>query len=290
MTARSGSPAARGALWMLLASFSYVASATLTRQLAGEYSVFELTFLRCAVGLAVLTPLVLSGGTAQLRTAVLPLHALRTVFTYVAILLWFLAATEMPVGDFFALQFTNPLFTIACAALFLRERIDAKSWTAALVGFAGVLLILRPGAIAVTVGAVAALGSAAAYATVNTTIKVLSRSDSPAVMTFYANLLIVPLSLVPALFAWRTPPWEDVPVLAGVALFSTLAQYSVAASISLADARIVQPMNFLRLPIAAVLGYLAFAEFPDLWTWAGAAVIFGAAWYAVQHRAAGDGR
>jgi drug/metabolite transporter (DMT)-like permease len=120
-----------------------------------------------------MTPVVLRGGIAQLRTTVLPLHGLRTVLTYIAILLWFLAATEMPVGDFFALQFTNPLFTIACAVLFLRERVDAKSWVAALIGFAGVLLILRPGTIPVTLGALAALGSAAAYAAVNTTIKVI---------------------------------------------------------------------------------------------------------------------
>lgn len=289
MTGSARNPATRGALWMLAAALSYVSSATLTRYLAGEYSTFELTFLRCTVALAVITPVVLRGGTAQLRTRILPLHGLRTLLTYAAILLWFFAATEMPVGDFFALQFVTPLFTIACAAAFLRERVDLKSWAAAFVGFAGVLVILRPGTVPVTPGALAALGSAAAYAAVNTVIKVASRSDSPAVMTFYVNLLIVPLSLVPALFAWRTPPWEDVPVLAGVALFSTMAQYSVASAISLADARIVQPMNFLRLPIAAALGFVVFAEFPDLWTWLGAAVIFGAAWYAVRHKTAGGG-
>lgn len=275
--------AVKGALWMLLASFSYVASATLTRQLAGTYPVFELAFFRCAVGVAVLTPLVLRGGTAQLRTRVFPLHCLRTVLTYSAILLWFYAAEHVPVGDFFAIQFATPLFTIAAAAVLLREKVGLKSWAAAFVGFLGVMIIIRPGLTVVTLGVAAALATAVAYALVNTAIKVMSRHDSPAVMSFYANLLILPVSLVPALFAWKTPLAADLPTLLGVALFATLAQYSVACSISLADARVVQPVNFLRLPIAAALGFLVFGEFPDLWTWVGAVVIFFAAWYAVTH-------
>ena len=124
------------------------------------------------------------------------------------------------------------------------------------------------------------------YALVNTLIKVASRHDSPTVMTFYVNLLILPVSAIPAFFVWKTPLWEDAPTLLGVALFATMAQFCVANSISLADARVVQPMNFLRMPIAAAMGFMVFSEFPDLWTWIGAVIIFGAAWYAVQHGAA----
>jgi drug/metabolite transporter (DMT)-like permease len=111
---------------------------------------------------------------------------------------------------------------------------------------------------------------------------VASRYDSPTVMTFYVNLLILPVSAIPAYFVWKTPAWEDLPILLGVALFATMAQFCVASGISLADARVVQPMNFLRMPMAALAGFLVFSEFPDLWTWVGAVIIFGAAWYAVQ--------
>jgi drug/metabolite transporter (DMT)-like permease len=267
---------------MLGASFCYVASATLTRYLEGSYHTFELAFLRCLVGVCVLTPLVLRGGLSQLKTEVIHLHGLRMAITYVAILLWFYAAETVPVGDFFAIQFATPLFTIAAAALLLREHVSAKSWLAALIGFVGVLIILRPGYIPITVGIVAALGTALSYALVNTAIKVLSRYDSPTVMTFYANVLILPVSAIPAFFVWKTPAVEDLPTLLGVALFATMAQLCVANSISLADARIVQPMNFLRMPLAAAMGFIVFSEFPDLWVWIGAVIIFGAAWYAVQ--------
>lgn len=277
------SSAVRGALWMLFASFCYVASATLTRYLGGRYPTFELTFLRCAVGVCVLTPVVLRGGVGQLKTRIIHIHGMRMAATYVAILLWFYAAETVPVGDFFAIQFASPLFTIGAAALLLRERVTWKSWLAALVGFGGVLLIVRPGYIPISLGVTAAVASTLAYAVVNTLIKVASRFDPPAVMTFYVNALILPVSAIPAWMVWKTPVWADVPTLLGVALFATLAQFCVANAISLADARVVQPMNFMRMPLAALFGFLAFAEFPDLWTWLGAVVIFGAAWYAVQH-------
>jgi drug/metabolite transporter (DMT)-like permease len=266
---------------MVLASASYVASATLTRDLGGRYSAFELTFLRSVVGVLVMAPVLLQGGIDQLRTTQFPLHILRAFITYLAILLWFYAAETVPVGDFFALQFTTPLFTIGAAWLLLRERVGTQSWLAALVGFAGVLIILRPGFHAVTLGMIAAIGTSLCYAGVNTVIKMLSRKDSPATIVFYSNFLILLLAAIPAFLFWTTPTLADAPVLLGVTLFATLAQYSVACGISAADARVVQPVNFLRLPFAALLGYLFFQEFPDVWTWVGAIVIFAAAYYAV---------
>ncbi len=271
---------------MLGASFCYVASATLTRYLDGAYHTFELAFLRCLVGVCVLTPLVLRSGIAQLKTKIFHFHCLRMVITYIAILLWFYAAELVPVGDFFAIQFATPLFTIAAAALFLRENVSIKSWLAALIGFGGVLIIVRPGYIPISIGIIAAVCTALSYALVNTVIKIMSRYDSPTVMTFYANVLILPVAAIPAFFVWKTPDLADVPTLLGVALFATMAQFCVANSISLADARIVQPMNFLRMPIAAAMGFIVFSEFPDLWTWIGALIIFFAAWYALQYGAA----
>jgi drug/metabolite transporter (DMT)-like permease len=277
------SDAVKGAIWMLFASLFYVSSATLTRYLDGSYDTFQLAFLRCVVGVCVLTPIVLRGGLAQLKTKIIHIHGVRMVVTYIAILFWFYAAETVPVGDFFAIQFATPLFTIGAAALMLRERVTLKSWLAALVGFGGVLIIVRPGYIPMSIGILAALATALSYALVNTLIKVASRYDSPPVMTFYVNLLILPLSAIPAYFVWKNPEWVDAPTLLGVALFATMAQFCVANAISLADARVVQPMNFLRMPIAALFGFLVFSEFPDSWTWVGALIIFGAAWYAVQH-------
>ena len=272
----------RGALWMLFSAVCYVVSATLARHLGDGYSAFEITFIRAVIAVALIAPILMRSGSPVLYTRHIGLHMLAALFTYLAILFWFYAATRMPVADFFALQFATPFFTLALALLVLRERVAGANWIATLVGFAGVLVILRPGAIEVSLAALAALASTVGYASVNTIIKVLSRTDSTVVIVFYVNLLMVPLSLPMAVVEWRTPGLGDALLLGGMAVFSTVAFLAVARAISVADARVVQPINFLRMPIAALFGFVFFSEFPDLWTWVGAFIVFSGAYYVVR--------
>ena len=278
-------PSVRAALWMLLAGFSYVITAALARHLAGAYSVFEVVFLRCTISLLILSPMMMRIGLVNLKSPQFGLHCFRTILAYTGMVMWFYAVTVVPVADFFALLFTTPLFTIALAVLFLNEKAGAGALIATLVGFAGILVILRPGLIEVSVGALIALGAAATFAGVNTVIKILSRRDSATIIVVYVNLMIMPLALVPALFDWRTPTLVDMPAIVGIAVFGTLAQFSVARSIGGADARVVQPVNFLRLPIAAAVGYIFFGELSDIWTWIGAVIIFGSSYYIIQREA-----
>jgi len=271
----------RGALWMLFSGVCYVASATLARHLGDGYSVFEITFIRAVIAVALIAPILVRSGNRKFHTSHIGLHVVGGLFAYLAVLFWFYAATRMPVAEFFALQFATPLFTLALALLVLRERVGGANWIATLVGFAGVLVILRPGAIEVSLGALAALASTVGYASVNTVIKVLSRTESSVVIVFYVNLLMVPLSLPMAVVEWRMPGLSDAVLIGGMAVFSTVAFLAVARAISVADARVVQPINFLRMPIAALFGLVFFGEFPDLWTWVGAFIIFAGAYYVV---------
>jgi len=286
MTARPVLPdAVQGALWMLCSGTCYVAASTLMRHLGGAYSTYELTFLRSLIAVAMLTPMLMRAGRISLWPEQSLLHFLTGVFSYLGILFWFLAASQMPVGDFFALQFVTPLITIAMAIVFLRERADAASWAATLIGLAGVLIVLRPGLVAVTAGALAALASSLAYASVNTLVKSLSRTVSATGIVFYANLWLVPISMPMGLVAWRTPLLADLPAIFGVAVLSTLGYMTVTKAIGLAPARVVQPVNFIRMPIAAAFGLVVFGEFPDVWTWVGAFVIFLATSWAVRRGA-----
>jgi drug/metabolite transporter (DMT)-like permease len=274
--------AVQGAFWMLISGCCYVASASLMRQLGDAYSPYEITFIRAIVAVIVLAPIFLRGTRAPLWPE-RPLAVLMTgLFSYLGILFWLVAASNMPVGDFFALQFITPLFSIAFAILFLRERADMASWAATLIGFAGVLIVLRPGMIEISLGAVAALLSSFFYASVNTVIKSLSRTLSATTIVFYANVWLVPIALPMAIIEWRTPLLADMPLILGVGFLSTLGYVLVTKAISLAPARIVQPVNFMRMPIGAAFGWVLFSEFPDVWTWVGAAVIFCATSYAVQ--------
>ncbi|MDA1323593.1 MAG: DMT family transporter [Proteobacteria bacterium] len=273
--------AVQGAFWMLISGTCYVASASLMRQLGDAYSPYELTFIRAIVAVVVLAPIFLRHTRARLWPE-RPVAVLMTgILSYLGILFWLVAASSMPLGDFFALQFITPLFSIAFAILFLRERADMASWAATLVGFAGVLIVLRPGMIEISLGAVAALSSSFFYASVNTVIKSLSRTLSATTIVFYANVWLVPISLPMAVIEWKTPLLTDLPLILGVGFLSTLGYVLVARGISLAPARVVQPVNFMRMPIGAVFGWVLFSEFPDLWTWIGAVVIFCATTYAV---------
>ena len=274
--------AVQGALWMLFSAFCYVASATLMRSIGDSYSAFELTFIRAIVAVIMLGPLFLKGRRGNLMPERPFAHLMVGVFSYVGILAWVYAAARMPVGDFFALQFVTPLCTISMAILFLRERTDRTSWICALVGFAGVLIILRPGLIAISIGALAALVSSLGYATLNTIVKSLSNKVSATAIVFYANFLLVPISLPLALYYWKTPLLADMPEILGVCILSTIGYVTVTKAITLAPARVVQPVNFMRMPIAAGFGFLFFSELPDFWTWIGAFVIFLATSFAVQ--------
>ena len=274
---------------MLLAAASYAITSAIVRHLGDSFSVLELTFLRCLIALLIFLPMIVRAGPAMLRTSQFPLHALRAGITYTGILCWFYGVGAIPLSDYHALVFTMPLFTMGLAAAVLGQRVAAANWIAVAIGFGGALVILRPGFAAVNLGAVAALGAAFSFALVNTLVKVLSRKDPASVQVIYSNLLMMPLALVPALFDWRTPGWADLPWIVAMGAFGTLAQFCITRAIAAADARVVQPFDFARLPIAAAIGYVFFAEVFDPWTWVGAVIIFGAGYYVLwRERTAGE--
>ena len=272
----------QGAFYMLVSAVCYVGSATLIRYIGEVYSPFLLTFFRSIIAVIILAPVIFRiRGSSLIPER--PFAILMTgVFSYIGIFLWFYSAGRMPVAEFFALQFATPLFTIAFAIIFLRERSDFVSWLATLVGFSGVLIVLRPGLIEVSLAAIAAIACAASYASVNTVIKSLSKTVPTTVIVFYANFLLVPISLPMAIVDWKMPLWVDTPAIVGASVLSTIGYVTVSKGIAMAPARVVQPVNFLRMPIGAAFGWVLFSEFPDLWTWLGAIVIFCATTYAVQ--------
>ncbi len=278
----------RGALWMTGASIMIAGSASCVRHLSGSFSPFELVFLRCALGTLFLLPWIFrmaSRGT--LRTTRLPLYTLRTALSYTGMVCAFYGLGNMPIGDVYALLFLVPLITIVLAVVMLKERAGAAAWLACGVGFIGALVILRPGIIDVSLAATAVLVTAVTYAGTNICIKTISRTDTPVQITIYGNILALPIAFVPCLFVWRTPDWGDVPWIVALCVFQTLAGLFHARSIQAADARVVQPFNFLRLPVSVIIAYYLFAELPSHWTWLGATLIFASSYY-VLYRESGS--
>ena len=273
-------PVVRGALWMTASMACFSAMNVTVRFLAESISPIEQVFLRSVAGFVIMLPILYRrGGMRNLGTARPGLHAVRALLTYLGVASWFYALTHMTLAGAVALHFTLPLFGVAMAAVVLRERLTPPRLIATGAGFVGVLVILRPGVVEIDLLAFVVLFSAASYAGGDIALKALARTESPAFTVFMLNLLLIPMSLVPSLFYWTTPGWADAPGLLVMTVTGLCAHLCLARAFAAADASVVIPMEFVRLPLMAAAGFVFFAETPESWTLLGAAIIFGGIYY-----------
>lgn len=269
---------------MIAAAFMFaVMNAGIKLAAAEGLHPFQIAFFRNAFALMFLLPWLARMGFDGLRTARLKVHLLRAVIGLIAMLCWFTAVVRMPMAEAVALNFTVPLFATAGAAFFLGETVRARRWTATIVGFLGVLIILRPGFVEFTPVMTLPIIAACFMAVTVLIVKSLSRTEEPMTVVLYMNLLLTPLSLVPALFAWQTPSLRALLLMAFVGACAVLAHIAFTRSFARADASAILPFDYARLPFVAAIGFLLFDETPDGWTWVGAAVIAAAAVY-IAHR------
>ena len=285
LTAPQLSPITRAALWILLSGICSVMMNVLIRIAAQEMHPFEVAFFRCLFGLLFVLPWIVKGGAAQLRPRRMGFYLLRAAIGLVSMATWFYGITVVPLATATAVAFTGPLFATLAAVLVLHEVVRLRRWSAVVLGFVGVLAIMRPGNERLDANLLILLLSAATGAMNNITVKFLARTERPSTIVAYFMIYLTPLSLVPALFVWRTPDLSTFGALAGLGCLGTIAHISVARAYAAADASACAPFEFARLPFAALIGFLWFGEVTDLWTWVGAAIIAGSAVY-VAHREA----
>jgi len=259
---------------MLIAVTVWSAMMILVKALSAEYTSFQILFIRTLFGLAILTPILWRNGFSTLKTRRLPLHMSRAVFAYFGMLGLFIGLGSIPIAEVVSLSFTQPIFIFLLAAILLGEKLNARRVIAILGGFAGVLILLRPGFTEVGFGAAVVLGGAIAYAFSNVCIKKLMTTENVTSTTVWVNILMCPLAGIPATFYWVTPTLPDLALLAGVGLTGTAGIWFISRAYATAEMSAVVPFDFLRLPIVAAAGWIWFGEITDIWTIAGAAVIF----------------
>lgn len=278
-------PVLRGGLWMMNAALSFTIMTALIRKVGHEVHPFEIAFFRTSTNLVLMAPFAWRMGRGVLRTSNHRIYAIRGLVGFTFLLTYFPGAALIPVSDAQALIFTSPLFAAVLAVLFLGERLRARRVAALAAGFAGALVILRPGIEQISAGAILVLVGAMANATSNVIVRHTTRSDHPDMAVLYLMLYTTPLILGPALFVWTTPTPSQALLMIGVGVFATLNQRFLSRAFHTAEATAVLPFDFARLPFAAVIGWTAFAEFPDIWVWIGGAIIFSASVY-LAHREA----
>jgi drug/metabolite transporter (DMT)-like permease len=273
------SPALRGTAWMMVTMLSFVAMAVAGRELAHSMSPFETVVMRSLIGLAILLPLAARDGFRAFRTNQLALHGTRNTVHFLGQVAWFFALGVLPIAEVTAIEFTMSLWAIVFAGLFIGEAIDGRRWATIAIGFAGVLVILRPGVAAVHPASLIMLAGAACYGASITMTKSITRADSAFAVVLYMNLIQLALGLGPTVFDWAMPTLRDAPWIVLVGTCALSAHYSFARALALADVSVVSPIDFLRLPTVALVGFLAYREMVDVWVWAGAALVIGANWY-----------
>jgi len=272
---------------MFIATFFFSAMHGSIRYVSETIHPFEIALFRNMFALVVVLPWFYRYGIAPLRTRHFGLHALRALFNIFAMLSFFYALSITPLAEVTALGFTAPIFATVLAVLVLGEVVRARRWTAIVVGFVGTMIVLRPGFASIGVGQMLALASSMVWSCALLVIKRLGRTDSSATIISYMGLLMVPLSLVPALFVWRWPVGYEWAWLIAIGMLGGIAQYLMTEALRQADTAVVMPIDFFKLIWVAVIAYLAFGERADLYTWIGGAVIFASTLYiAYRERAA----
>jgi drug/metabolite transporter (DMT)-like permease len=268
-----------GVLWMLATGLSFVAVTGMVRRLGTAVPSVEAAFLRFLIGLIFLSPALISVLRAGLPTGSMPLILVRGVLHVAAVSLWFYAMARIPVAEVTAIGYLNPIVVTVGAAVFFGEKLAIRRIMAICVALLGALVILRPGLRDISSGQVAQLGAATCFGFSYLIAKRLS-SMMPAGALVALLSLMVTIGLAPlALAAWVPPTTAQVGQLAIVALFATLGHYTMARAFAAAPLTVTQPVTFLQLVWATLLGTLVFGEKVDPFILLGGAMIIGAISY-----------
>jgi drug/metabolite transporter (DMT)-like permease len=278
VTARILTPNLRGALWMLASAVGFTAMTTLIKYLGPGYPAALQTFYRQLAGVIILLPMMARDWRGTFHTTRPGILIFRSSAGVLALILSFYAYQELPLADANALSFTRTLWLVPLAGLVLREPIGPLRIGAALVGFLGVLIMLRPGAGGASAEwlgwpQAAALAAALLFALTITGMKVMTRDHSPFTLLVYAAVLGLAFSIPPALFVWRWPSLPDLGLLAAMGVIGTLTQGAYIKGMQSGEAAVMAPIDYTRLVFAVLVGLLLFHETPKTATLIGAGIV-----------------
>lgn len=276
--------AVRGILFMLLCVFLFACMDALVKAAAAHYPVGQIIFFR---NLFAFLPLALflrrAGGLAALRTRRLGGHLLRGFIGLAAMVCVFTAFSLLPLAEAVALCLSGPIFLTALSVPLLGEKVGLRRWSAVLVGFAGVLVMTRPGADVFDPAALLALAGALFYALAMISIRRLSTTDPPVTIVFYFTLIAVLAGALSLPFQWRTPDAVGLANLVAIGLLGGFAQLAMTQAFRLAPVALIAPYEYAALVFAILFGYLFWDELPGAYLLIGAAIVIGSGLY-ILHR------
>ncbi|CUJ90114.1 carboxylate/amino acid/amine transporter [Shimia thalassica] len=264
-----------GVFWMLITGLCFVAVTALVKYLGPRVPAAEAAFLRYLLGLVFLLPMIRPILNARLTRRQVGLFGLRGVVHTLGVICWFYAMTQIPIAEVTAMNYLSPVYVTIGAALFLGEKLATRRILAVVVALVGALIILRPGFREVNSGHMAMLFTAVMFAVGYLIAKVMSDEVSPVVVVGMLSITVT-IGLAPVAAAvWVTPTLGDLLILFGVACFATAGHFTMTLAFAAAPITVTQPVTFLQLVWAVLLGWLVFAESVDIYVVAGGLIIIG---------------
>jgi drug/metabolite transporter (DMT)-like permease len=275
----------RAALWMSCAVLAFSFMAVAARELLRHMGAFEILFLRTLVTMLLVSAVVARAGTATLRTQLFRFHLARALMHLGGQYCWIYAIGALTLATVFAIEFTMPVWVALLATAFLGERMNRGRVVMLVLGLAGIAIIVRPDLGGLHPAALVMVLGSMFYAGNMVMTKRISLSDSPLAVLFWMSLTQLPLTFATALPQWVTPRPVDLLWAAVIGSGSFVAHYSMTRAMKLGDATLVVPIDFLRLPLIAVVGAVFYHEPLQAATFAGAAVIFAGTYYSLSREA-----
>jgi drug/metabolite transporter (DMT)-like permease len=278
----SSHPVLRAVAWMGGVLLSFMAMAVAGRELSAHMGTFEILAWRSIVGLVIVSILLQHHGWNEARTARPWLHLLRNSAHFLGQYGWFYGIALIPLSEVFAIEFTVPIWAALLAVVLLGEKMSRARWLAIGFGIAGTLLILRPGMQVVHPAAIVVLAGAIGYSISHVLTKKLIQTDTPLRILFFMTVMQLPMALIPAHQDMTLPSLSMLPWIVLVGSTALTAHYCMARAFQLADATVVVPLDFLRLPLIGVVGYLFYDEHIDLVVFAGALLMLAGNYISVR--------
>ena len=259
--------------------------ATGVKFLSNDLNPFTISFFRCFVGLFIILPFVAHNKFQALKSKNFKLQIFRSFINVISMITWFAAIGIMQLEKATALGFTTPLFTTILAVIILKEVIKMHRITALLIGFLGVLIIIRPGYLPLDFATLLILTASLSFSFVLIIVKKLSDVDSSLTIIFYHLLFMTPLTFIIAIFFWEGINFSQLLIFILMASAGLISHWCLAQAFKLSDTTFVMPLQFTKLIWASIIGFYIFSELPNIWTWFGGIIIFASVIYLTYREA-----
>ena len=275
----------RGSLIVLVASLLSVLMTSFIKHVGQSIPVVEILFIRQVLVMAIISLVILKNIDTVFTTRVFRLHALRASLSVVAMITGFTAVVHLPLAEVTAISFVRTLFTTILAIFFLKEIVGVRRWSSVIVGFIGVLIIVRPEPENINAYALLAIASAFFVSCINIVMRKLSQIEKPSTIMAYQSIFVILVMAGPAIYLWVTPTLYDMLYIVAIGSLMSVMQWTFIQAFKVGEAAAIAPMEYARLLYAIFIGIVFFAEVPTSWTLGGAGVIVASTLYTLHRNA-----